>query len=99
MGGGTRDYAQIVPLKIVIVVLIYSSVIFWTVFTSVPTIYDLHCSWLGSVTVYTTHLIQAGLVVLVPVPIFLGLPFQRVRARLKFWSGTGEIWSVKSFIL
>ena len=71
-------------------------------------------SWLGSVTVYTTHFIRAGLVFPAPVPILpvLGLPlyggqftlstplinqifvlpFHKVRARLKFWSGTGEIW-------
>ena len=37
-------YAQIVPLKITIVVPNDSLVIFWTVFTSVPTTFDLHCS-------------------------------------------------------
>ena len=51
-------------------------------------------SWLGSVTVYTTHFIRAGLLFPAPVPILpvLGLPFQKVRARVKFWSGTGKIW-------
>ena len=51
-------------------------------------------SWLGSVIVYTTHFIRAGLVFPAPVPILpvLGLPFQKVRARVRFWSGTGEIW-------
>ena len=51
-------------------------------------------SWLGSVTVYTTHFVRAGLVFPAPVlilPVF-GLPLQKVRARVKFWSGTGEIW-------
>ena len=44
-------------------------------------------------TVYTAHFIRAGLVFLVRVPILpvLGLPFQKFRARVKFWSGTGEI--------
>ena len=41
--GGGGDYAQIVPLKITIVVPNDSLVIFWTVFTSVPTTFDLHC--------------------------------------------------------
>ena len=51
-------------------------------------------SWLGSVTVYTTHFIGAGLVFPAPAPILpvLVLPFQRVQARVKFGSGTGEIW-------
>ena len=40
-GGG--DYAQIVPLKITIVVPNDSLVIFWTVFTGIPTTLDLHC--------------------------------------------------------
>ena len=42
-GGGRGNNNQIVPLKITIVVLNYSLVIFWTVFTSVPTIFDRHC--------------------------------------------------------
>ena len=51
-------------------------------------------SWLGSVTVYTTHFIWAALLFPAPVPILpvLGLPFEKVRAPVKFWSGTGEIW-------
>ena len=44
-GGGGGNYAQIVPLKITIVVPNDSLVIFWTVFTSVPTAFDLHCSF------------------------------------------------------
>ena len=46
-GGGGRwgkgDYTQIVPLKITIVIPNDSLVIFCTVFTSVPTTFDLHC--------------------------------------------------------
>ena len=42
-GWGGGDYAQIVPLKITIVVPNGSLVIFWTVLTSVPTTFDLHC--------------------------------------------------------
>ena len=38
--GGRGDYAQIV--------LNYSLVFFWTVFTSVPNTYDLHCSLLAA---------------------------------------------------
>ena len=45
IGGEGGDYAQIVPLKITIVVPNDSLVIFWTVFTSVPTTFDLHCSF------------------------------------------------------
>ena len=41
--GGRGDYPQIVPLKITIVVPNDSLVIFWTVFTSIPTTFDLHC--------------------------------------------------------
>ena len=41
--GGGGDYAQTVPLQITIVVPNDSLVIFWTVFTSVPTTFDLHC--------------------------------------------------------
>ena len=44
-GGGKGDYAEIVPLKITIVVRNDSLVIFWTVFTSVPTTFDLHCRY------------------------------------------------------
>ena len=40
---GRGDNAQIVPLKITLVVLNDSLVIFWTVFTTVPTTFDLHC--------------------------------------------------------
>ena len=43
-GGGGGDYTQVVPLKITIVVLNDSLAIFWKVFTSVPTTFDLHCS-------------------------------------------------------
>ena len=50
---------------------------------------DEKTSWLGSVTVYTTHFIRAGLVF--PAPV-LRLPFQKVRSQVKFWSGRGEIW-------
>ena len=39
--GGRGDYAHIVPFKITIVVLSDSLVIFWMVFTSAPTTYDL----------------------------------------------------------
>ena len=42
-GGGGGGYAQIVALKLTIIVLNYSLVIFWTVFTIVPTTFDLHC--------------------------------------------------------
>ena len=45
-GEGGGDYAQIVPLKITIVVANDSLVIFWRVFTSVPTTFDLHCSYI-----------------------------------------------------
>ena len=49
--GGGGDYAQIVPLKITIVVLTDSLMIFWKVFTRVPTTFDLHCrSYMTSVT-------------------------------------------------
>ena len=41
--GGEGDYAQFVPLKITILVLNDSLVIFWMVFTSVPTTFALHC--------------------------------------------------------
>ena len=42
-GEGGGDYSQIVPLKITIFVANDSLVIFWTVFTSVPTTFDRHC--------------------------------------------------------
>ena len=52
-------------------------------------------SWFGSarLIVYTTNFIRAGLVFLVHVPILpvLGLPFEQVQARVKFWFGTDEI--------
>ena len=51
----------------------------------------------GSVTVYATHLIRSGLVLLVSVPILhvLGQPFQKARVRVKSWSGTGKLWYSK----
>ena len=54
-------------------------------------------SWLGSLIVYTKHFIRARLFFPAPVPILpvLGLPFQKVLARVKFWSGTGKIWDGK----
>ena len=52
--GGGGVYAQIVPLKITIEVPNDSLVIFWTVFTSVPTTFDLHCSCSKSFTKKST---------------------------------------------
>ena len=48
--------------------------------------------------VYTTHIIRAGLDFQERVPILsvLGLPRDYIRARVKFWFGTGE---AKSFTL
>ena len=46
MLGGGGDYTQIVPLKITIVVLNDSLVIFWMVFISVLTTFDLHCMYI-----------------------------------------------------
>ena len=50
----------------------------------------------GSVrlNVYTTHFIRARLIFLAPVLISpgLGLPFQKGRARVKFWFGKDKIW-------
>ena len=45
-------------------------------------------------SVYTTHFIRARLIFVAPVPIspVLGLPFQKGRARVKFWFGKGKIW-------
>ena len=52
--GGGGDYAQIVPLKITIVVPNDSLVIFWMVFISVPTTFDLHCIFYNSVILKQT---------------------------------------------
>ena len=47
--------------------------------------------------VYTTHFIRARLIILAPIPISpgLGLPFQKGRARVKFWFGRDNIWYCK----
>ena len=44
--------------------------------------------------VYTAHFIRARLIFLAPVPISpgLGLPFQKGRARVKFWFDRDKIW-------
>ena len=45
LGGRRRGYTQIASPKTAVLVWHYYFVIFWTVFTSVPTTFDFHCSY------------------------------------------------------